>query len=131
MIGDNTIIGAYSVVSGKVEANSVYAGNPARKICSILEYYEKIKNRQVDDACEIYRHYKNNFKKQPPIEIFHEYFYLFSDRDDDFLPDIFEKKFRDHGNYEETVKYFQKHTPEFLSYEEFCKYAELKMREGN
>ena len=31
-IGENTIIGAGSVVSGKCEKNSVYAGNPAKKI---------------------------------------------------------------------------------------------------
>ena len=31
-IGDNTIIGANSVVSGKIKGNSVYAGNPARFI---------------------------------------------------------------------------------------------------
>ena len=30
-IGDNVIIGANSVVSGNVDSNSVYAGNPARK----------------------------------------------------------------------------------------------------
>ena len=29
-IGDNVIIGAGSVVSGKIECNSVYVGNPAR-----------------------------------------------------------------------------------------------------
>ncbi len=29
-IGDNVVIGAGSVVSGKIECNSVYAGNPAR-----------------------------------------------------------------------------------------------------
>lgn len=31
-IGDNTIIGAGSVVTDKCETNSIYAGNPARKI---------------------------------------------------------------------------------------------------
>ena len=40
-IGDNVVIGAGSVVSGKVESNSVYAGNPARRICSMDEYHEK------------------------------------------------------------------------------------------
>ncbi|MCO4560952.1 hexose O-acetyltransferase [Streptococcus infantarius subsp. infantarius] len=30
-IGDNVIIGANAVVSGNIDSNSVYAGNPARK----------------------------------------------------------------------------------------------------
>ena len=39
-IGDNVIIGAGSVVKGKVESNSIYVGNPARRICSIQEWTE-------------------------------------------------------------------------------------------
>lgn len=37
-IGDNVIIGANSVVSGNVDSNSVYAGNPARKLMTLEEY---------------------------------------------------------------------------------------------
>lgn len=44
-IGDNVIIGAGSVVFGKVESNSVYAGNPARKICSLDEHRDKLAKR--------------------------------------------------------------------------------------
>jgi len=40
-IGDNVVIGAGSVVSRDCEPNSVYAGNPARKICTIEEYRAK------------------------------------------------------------------------------------------
>lgn len=42
-IGDNTIIGANSVVSGIIEGDSVYAGNPAQKIMSLDDYYQKRK----------------------------------------------------------------------------------------
>lgn len=38
IIGDNTIIGAGSVIKGQIKSNSVYAGNPARYICSIDDY---------------------------------------------------------------------------------------------
>lgn len=40
-IGDNVIIGAGSVVTHDIPANSVYAGNPARYICSFEEYQER------------------------------------------------------------------------------------------
>lgn len=40
-IGDNVIIGAGSVVSKNVPSNVVIAGNPAKTICSLDEYYKK------------------------------------------------------------------------------------------
>ena len=49
-IGENTIIGAGSVVSGHLEGNAVYAGNPARRILSIDEYYQKRKSKQIEEA---------------------------------------------------------------------------------
>lgn len=41
IIEDNIIIGAGSIVRGKINKNSVYAGTPARYICSIDEYVSK------------------------------------------------------------------------------------------
>ena len=43
IIGNNVIIGAGSVVNNKLESNYVYAGVPAKKICSIEEYFNKHK----------------------------------------------------------------------------------------
>lgn len=40
-IGDNVIIGAGSVVTKDIPSNSVYAGNPARFICTFEEYKKK------------------------------------------------------------------------------------------
>ncbi len=42
-IGPNSIIGAGSVVTRDVPPDSIAAGNPARIICSVQEYVEKIK----------------------------------------------------------------------------------------
>lgn len=44
-IGSNVIIGAGAVVKGVVESNSVYAGIPAKYICSIEEYIQKNNER--------------------------------------------------------------------------------------
>lgn len=41
IIEDNVIIGAGSVVRGKLEKNSIYIGNPAKKIDDIYEWSEK------------------------------------------------------------------------------------------
>jgi acetyltransferase-like isoleucine patch superfamily enzyme len=40
-VEDNVIIGAKSVVRGHLKANSVYAGIPAKYICTLDEYIEK------------------------------------------------------------------------------------------
>ena len=43
LIGDNVIVGAASLVKGELQSNSVYAGIPAKYICSIEDYLEKNK----------------------------------------------------------------------------------------
>ena len=45
-IGDNVIIGAGSVVTHDIPANSVYAGNPAKFVCSFEEFQKKHKQNQ-------------------------------------------------------------------------------------
>lgn len=42
-IGDNVIVGAGSVVKGNLNSNSVYAGCPAKFICTIDDYINKNK----------------------------------------------------------------------------------------
>ena len=43
-IGSNVIVGAGSLVNKDIPDNSVYAGVPARRICSFDEYVEKHKS---------------------------------------------------------------------------------------
>lgn len=50
VIGDNCIIGAGSVVSGKFEKNSIIVGNPAKKICSLEDYYRRKKEQELNSA---------------------------------------------------------------------------------
>jgi len=47
-IGNNVIVGADSLVNKDIPDNSVYAGVPARRICSFDEYVEK--HRAYSDA---------------------------------------------------------------------------------
>ena len=65
VIDDNTVIGAGAVVSGRLEANSVYAGNPAKRIMSVDEYFERIKARQLEDAVQLYLHILDANKCMP------------------------------------------------------------------
>lgn len=46
-IGNNVIIGAGAIITKDIPSNSVYAGNPAKFICTIDEYINKCENRNV------------------------------------------------------------------------------------
>jgi acetyltransferase-like isoleucine patch superfamily enzyme len=67
-IGDNVIVGAHSLVKGKLSSNSVYAGSPAKYICSIDDYKNKNESqfvktklmKSVDKEREIKKIWKKN-----------------------------------------------------------------------
>ena len=44
-IGDNVIIGANSTVTSDVPSGTVYAGSPARRLCTLEEYLDKERER--------------------------------------------------------------------------------------
>ena len=46
-IGDDAIVGAGSVVTGSIPVREVWAGNPAKKICSLADYLAK----HADNQC--------------------------------------------------------------------------------
>lgn len=49
-IGNNCIVGANAVVGGNIPDGSVVAGNPARIICTIDSYREKLRDRFKQSA---------------------------------------------------------------------------------
>lgn len=71
-IGDNVVIGANSTVTKDIPSNSVYAGNPAKFICTIEEYLDKNKKKMKESPVygEEYtlRHNIDDAKKQDMYE---------------------------------------------------------------
>ena len=51
-LGDNTIVGAGSVVKGKFPSNVVIAGCPARVVCTLDIFHEKRKEKTIIEAKE-------------------------------------------------------------------------------
>lgn len=75
-IGDNCIIGANSVVTKSIPPNSVVVGIPAKRICSIEEYYKQRQKKQVEEAIDYARSILERLGRPPRIEDFHEEFVL-------------------------------------------------------
>lgn len=117
-IGDNVIIGAGSVVHGKIPSNCVIAGSPAKVICTLDEFLKKRKERQYKEASDIVKNYRNRFGKNPPKEILPAYFFLFEARTKISNP-AFISRLQLTGNYDETLKEFLNTEPMFKSYEAF------------
>lgn len=119
-IGDNTIIGAGSVVSRDIPGNCVAAGNPAKVLFSLDEYYHKRSQAQYNEAAELVRNYREVYNEEPDDEALAEFFWLFTKSDED-LPNAFEDKMRLVGNREQSGKTLRNHNPMFNSKEEFLK----------
>lgn len=87
-IGDNVIIGAGSVIKGKIESDSVYAGNPAKRIMSLDEFYEKRKAKQLVELDEIKRQYKIRYGKDADEKATIEYFWQYWERSRPLSKDV-------------------------------------------
>jgi len=81
-IGENSIIGAGSLVNKSVAPGSVVAGNPARLICTIDEYYHKRKGRYAAEAKAYARSIQARFHRRALPEDFWEEFPLFLKKED-------------------------------------------------
>lgn len=120
-IGNNVIVGAGSVVSKDCESNWVYAGNPARKIMPVSDFYMKRKEKQLIEAKNLAISYYKRFNKVPPKQIFHEFFMLFEN--DVPTSELFKNKMELCGNFDDSINYIRTHKSCFKSYEDFIKYC--------
>ena len=68
-IGNNVIIGAGSIVAKDCKDNSVYAGNPAKRICSIEDMYKKRKDKMLENAKQVVHCYYQRYGKAPEQSI--------------------------------------------------------------
>lgn len=80
-IGSNSIIGAGSVVTKDVPKGTVYAGNPARFICTIEQYKQKhienLKENPIyDGPCLKWREYSMEEKEKMKKELQNQFGYM-------------------------------------------------------
>lgn len=89
-IGDNCIIGAGSLVTKSIPANSVAAGVPCRVICSIEEYYRKRKEKGLLEAEEYVRAFRKRHGRNPKLnlEMREEWMYFIDGSNMDQYPEV-------------------------------------------
>lgn len=118
-IGKNTIIGAGSVVTGgEYPSDCVIAGNPAKVIMSLDEYYKKRKSAQLTEAKELAQLYIERYGKEPDEKAFHEFFWLFSDANDE-LPECWSNMMKLGENYAYTMERFRENKKQFKNMSDF------------
>lgn len=122
-VGNNVIIGAGSIVSKNCEDNSVYAGNPAKRICSIDEMYKKRKSKMLDNAKNVVISYYKRYGTIPDKSILREYQMIFDDRSS--IPQSLDDLMRDSGCYEKCIAYYKNSDPMFRNYDDFLNWCNL------
>ncbi|WP_051207656.1 acyltransferase [Butyrivibrio sp. AE3006] len=83
-IGDNCIIGAGSVVSGKIPSGTVWAGNPARQICTLEDYKKKREAHYHDGAVCLAKGIIERFHRKPTYKEMGAYIGLFAPRTEEY-----------------------------------------------
>lgn len=99
-IGDNVIVAAGSVVCKSLPANTVCAGNPARVIKSLDEYYQKRKADYIEDAKRNARYIWEHTGRLPSIEEMLNFIVLFMPRTPDNMQKYVLNRHRVGGNSE-------------------------------
>ena len=125
-IGNNVIIGAHSLVNRDIPDNVVVAGNPVKIICTLDEYYEKRKRKQLDEAVELFWGYCDRYAvEEPPVEIFREFFWLFGVElsDGRIANETFHAVMELGGTTEQSYCAYKKKLRQFENYQEFVNYC--------
>ena len=125
-IGDNVIIGAGSVVSGTIPDNTVAAGVPAKVICTLDEYYEKRKNRTLEEAVIYTKHFIQYNHRNPSVSEMGPFFPLFLNRNTDSLKNNNVRTQLSGDSESDLVDKFLQSKPMFNSLEEFLQYVNTK-----
>ena len=121
-IGNNVIIGAQSVVHGVIPDNSVVAGNPAKIICTLDEYYNKRIQNEKKCAIQNVKLAEEKMGRIPTVEEMGDAFaWLYLPRQYETIkkyPEFFILPGKEKNKF---VQDFMRSQPKYDSYEEFIK----------
>ena len=127
-IGSNVIIGAGSVVTYDIPDDTVAAGNPAKVIMSLDEYYKKRKEKTIEEAKEYAREIYRKTKRTPSIHDMDGFYPLYLKRDiKEFKKNKLTINFSG-DDYDDSMNSFLNSNPVYSSYEEFLNDCNLPQR---
>lgn len=121
-IGDNCFIGAGSIVTKDIPANSIATGSPCKVIMSLEDYYQKRLAKSEEEALEYARSIQERFHRRPvPADFWEEFIWFVSGNEIDKYPEIPIK--RQLGpSYE---RYVNEHKAKYNSFDAFLQAAGL------
>lgn len=122
-IGDNCFIGAGSIVSKDIPANSVAVGAPCRVVMTIEEYYQKRLQRCEEEALDYARSIQERFGRKPRLEEMREEFIWFVSGDEVDNYPMIPIKYQLGPAYN---AYVSSHKAKYASFEEFLTAAGVK-----
>lgn len=124
-IGDNVIIGARAVVKGNIPSNTVWAGCPAKQICSLEELYEKKAQLKLQSAIYRREHIRKTKGREPSIKEMGAFSLFFLERSkENYEQYIKPIEFNGIVGDEKLKRYFFETVPQFSTFEDFLKYQE-------
>lgn len=119
-IGDNCFIGAGSIVTKDIPANSIAVGVPCKVVMSLEDYYKKRLVKCEIEALDYARSIQERFQRKPiPADFWEEFIWFVSGNEIDNYPDIPIK--RQLGPFYE--RYVKEHKAKYRSFDEFLKAA--------
>lgn len=129
VIGSNVIIGANSLVSKDIPNNVVAAGNPAKIIMTLDEYFNKRKKEYALEAKTVVRSFYEIYGVLPDMNQIIDFFPLYTRRDIEEInkyPDIM-NILTDEGGIDEKlmINLFLTTNPRFESYQQFLDWCLL------
>ena len=119
IIHDNCIVGAGSVCHGEYPPNSVIAGNPAEVIMTLDEYYNKRKQKTVEEAKIEAKAYYQRYKVKPTIQSMNAFFPLYLERSEKALKENNIRTNLNGDDEQEVIDYFLNSKPSYPSFEDF------------
>ena len=122
-VGNNCIIGAGAVVASDIPDNSVCAGNPAKVIMTLDEFYNRCKQNYIQSAVRTVNHFKKKRNRVPDIGELHGFSFLFLDKTEENWNKYFSDYLSlDNNPLDVRAAFFE--TPSvFDSYSEFIKFC--------
>lgn len=121
-IGDNAIIGAGSIVTKDIPPNSIAAGNPAKVISTLEEYYKKLKTNLLKNAEYEAKVFYKKHGRIPKIQETGHFRIIFLERNKENKEKFIKNLDFKGDNKEEVIHTFMNTKPIFNGYEEYYRH---------